>query len=279
MPGMEASTRARFDELDRVLADMESVLVAFSGGVDSTALAHAAGRVLGSERVLLATADSASLAASERAEAAELARHLALPHLFVDTQELEDPRYARNDERRCYFCKSELFDRLVPLARERGLRWVAYGEMADDRGDHRPGAEAARERSIRAPLAEVGLGKEALREYLRAHGVPNAEKPSSPCLASRVAFGLGVDPAVLARIERCEAALRELGFRVFRVRHHGDIARLELAPEEIPRAVNELREELDRAVRAAGYAFAALDLRGYRRGALHAALGARGSEA
>jgi uncharacterized protein len=200
-----------------------------------------------------------------------LARRLGLRHVTLETQELERPGYRENAGDRCYFCKSELYERLEALARERGLAAVACGDNLDDLGGHRPGARAGAERGVRSPLVEAGLGKAQVRELAHQLGLPNADKPAAPCLASRVPHGTAVDAATLARIERAEAGVRALGFDVFRVRHHGPLARLELPPEALSAAL-ERREALHDAVRAAGYVWVAIVLAGFRSGSLNVVL-------
>ena len=271
MAGVSPAAEAAEARLDERLRAAGSLLVAFSGGVDSSYLAWRAHRVLGG-RALAVTADSPSLPRSQRALAEAVAASFGFAHRVVATREVEDPRYARNDALRCYHCKTELFTVLLALAREEGCARVAYGLIVDDLADFRPGHRAAAEAGVLSPLAEAGLGKEEVRALSRRAGLPTADLPASPCLSSRVPYGTAVTPDVLARVERAEEALRGLGFRELRVRHLGEGARVEIAGAEMARLDGPLREAVLAAVRGAGYKDAVIDPAGYRRGSLNAAL-------
>ncbi|MBI5850192.1 MAG: ATP-dependent sacrificial sulfur transferase LarE [Planctomycetes bacterium] len=253
------------------LGGLPGVIVAFSGGVDSAVLLHAATRALPGDRVVAVTARSPSLAAPELDAALAFGRSLRVDHRVLDTRELERPEYRRNDRDRCYHCKQELFDAVLEAlgehVRERGFA-LAFGAITDDLADHRPGARAARERGVLAPLADAGFDKTAVRAYARRHALSVAEKPSMPCLSSRVAYGLEVDAPLLARIERGEELLHGLGFVDCRLRHHGDVARIEVPAAELPRLV-ALSDRIEPALRALGWRWISADLRGLRSGSLN----------
>jgi uncharacterized protein len=251
-------------------------MVAYSGGVDSVFLALVAHQELGNKS-LAVIADSASLPRRELAEALEIAEKFGFPVRVVKTAEFDNPEYLKNPQNRCYFCKSELFSELEPLAKTEGFALIAYGENASDVGDFRPGAKAAGEFQVRAPLKEAGLTKAEIRDYSAKLGLPTAEKPQMACLSSRVPYGENVSPEKLRMIEAAENALRDLGFHDVRVRHHelktGQLARIELGPDELARIFqNGASAKVVAACKAAGYTHATLDLEGYRRGSLNAAL-------
>jgi pyridinium-3,5-biscarboxylic acid mononucleotide sulfurtransferase len=262
---------AKRQHLIQILRECGSVVVGYSGGVDSVFLARVAVEVLGASNVLAVTGKSDSIASWMEDTAREVAERFGIPWLELETREIDDPRYAANPSNRCYFCKSELWARLAEVAEERGFAAVLDGSNADDVGDHRPGAVAAAENAVRSPLLEAGLTKSEIRAWSRELGLPTWDQPAAPCLASRIPYGLAVTPERLRQIEAAELGLRALGFRDFRVRHHDGLARLEVHPSEIAR-VAEHRGEIERAVRAAGFRRVLIDLQGYRRGSLNEGL-------
>jgi pyridinium-3,5-biscarboxylic acid mononucleotide sulfurtransferase len=272
---MTASDDAKEGRLLAWLRAQPSVLVGFSGGVDSAYLAWAALEALGSTRVLAVIGRSASYPEAQCTTAHAVAAQVGLPVLEVDTHEMDDARYAANPTDRCYFCKSELWSVLDRIARDRGFAVIVDGTNAGDLDDWRPGAKAAREHGVRSPLAEVGLTKAEIRRLSARRGLATSEQPSSPCLSSRLPYGTAVTPERLARIERAEAALRALGVAGdLRVRYHDELARVELAPAALDAwlAPDRLRALRD-AVRGAGFARVAVDLRGFRSGSLNVLAG------
>ncbi|MDQ4026348.1 MAG: ATP-dependent sacrificial sulfur transferase LarE [Actinomycetota bacterium] len=256
--------------LEETLAGYRAVVVAFSGGVDSAFLTAVAHEVLG-PAALAVTAVSPSLARRELKAAEDLARGYRWNHRLVETHEVERPEYARNAPDRCYWCKHELFEVLAPIAAEAGAE-IAVGTNADDLGDHRPGLRAARERDVRSPLVDAGIGKPDVRALAARMGLPVSDKPASPCLASRFAYGVEVTPERLRRVDAAEEIVRALGFEVLRVRDHGDLARIEVPAEDLPRAA-AARAELHRELAGLGFRFVTLDLGGFRSGSLNAVLG------
>ena len=258
--------------LDARLAALGSVLVAYSGGVDSAFLAVTAARVLGPAAVCI-TADSPSYPDRHRKLAVDTARAFGLRHEIIQTSEIERPEYRANPANRCYYCKHELYTRLTGIAASRGIAAVIDGSNADDRGDYRPGRQAAREFGVLSPLDDSGLTKTEIRELARRAGLATWDEPASACLSSRIPYHSEVTPEKLRQIEAAERVLRRLGFRVFRVRHHDTIARLELGRDEIARALEpSVADTLDRELRRLGYAHVTVDLRGYRLGSLNEAL-------
>src|SRR5262245_3202272 len=271
-PGTNDGLRAREAALFARLRAFPSLVVAYSGGVDSAFLAWAAHQALGA-RALSVTADSPSYPDRHRQMALAIARDFGFSHEIIRTGELERPEYRANQPDRCYYCKNELYSHLARLAASRGFAAIADGSNADDRGDYRPGRRAAREFGVISPLDEAGLTKDDIRALSHAAGLPTWDEPASACLSSRIPYLSEVTEDKLRVIEQAEEAVRALGFRVLRVRHHGDVARLELAREEMARALDpDVAEAIDRQLKALGFRYVALDLKGYRLGSLNEGL-------
>jgi uncharacterized protein len=266
------NTEAKLQALEAQLSGLGSLMVAYSGGVDSAFLAATAYRVMG-DRMLAVLADSPSLARRDMEQAGAFARSIGMPLRVILTEELDKPEYQRNDASRCFHCKTELFEGMQTLGAELGFTYIAYGMNADDTRDFRPGQRAAQEHEVLAPLADAGLTKEEVRALAKAAGYAFWDRPAAPCLSSRVEYGRTVTREVLEQIERAEDSMRQLGFREFRVRHHGDLARVEIARAEMPRALTmETLDALTAELRRAGYKYVTLDCAGFRSGSMNAIL-------
>ncbi len=268
-PNATLTAAEKEQKLRHLMRGMDSVLVAFSGGVDSAYVALIASQELGAN-ALCVTGISPSVAQAERDTAEKIAKDFKFNYSTIQTDELEDTNYNSNPTNRCYFCKTELYGKLVPLARQKSLKFVLDGSTIDDLGDYRPGREAAKENDIRSPLVEAGLSKNEIRELSKVQNLPTWNKPASPCLSSRIAYGIPVSIERLGKIERGEKILRDLGFKNFRVRYHDELVRLEFAPEELERALpKKMIDLLASEFRGLGFRYVTLDLHGYRSGAMN----------
>lgn len=261
----------KYKKLQSILRDMDSVVVAFSGGVDSTFLLKAAVDTLGEEKVLAVTADSETYPSSELEEAKTLAKQIGVKHQVIETSELAIPGYAENDRNRCYFCKSSLFDHLIPVLEEKGFSNIVYGVIADDMNEHRPGMQAAKEKGIRGPLLEANLFKQEIRELSREFDLPTWEKPSFACLSSRIAYGEYITKEKLTKVEKAESYLKSLHIRQVRVRTHEEIARIEVEPRDM-KIVLENHDSIVKELQDYGYKYITLDLFGYQSGSMNKVL-------
>jgi pyridinium-3,5-biscarboxylic acid mononucleotide sulfurtransferase len=274
MPTVSRELEQKRAALDARLRTLGRTLVAYSGGVDSAYLAYAAHQALGIN-MLAVVADSPSLARTHLADALAFAQEQAIPVETLATNELDRAEYTRNDAQRCFHCKDELFTVMEEFRARRGFDSIAYGVNLDDQSDFRPGQQAAKQHHVTAPLLEAGLTKQDIRDLARAAGLRIWNKPASACLSSRIEYGRAVTPEALSAVERGEDALRALGFRQFRVRHHGQLVRIEIAPEELPRALTPaMAAELTRTFKALGFTYVTLDLEGFRSGSMNALLAA-----
>jgi uncharacterized protein len=277
MPALvDLSTRDALEAKERKLlsnlSGMGRVIVAFSGGTDSAYLAWAASRVLGSNAVAM-TADSASLPESHKRDAEAFVARFGIAHEYVETHEFDNPDYVRNAPDRCFHCKDELFTRLAEVGRERGYQHIVYGVNVDDLGDYRPGQNAALKHQVAAPLADAGLTKAEIRELSRVAGLPTWDRPASACLSSRIPYGTAVTIQNVKTVETGEEEIKALGFRQFRVRFHGEVVRIEIAREEMPRALTmEMAQRFTAIFKALGFQYVSLDLEGYRQGSLNEVL-------
>lgn len=268
-PEVSPAAEEKEQNLRRMMRQMRTVLVAFSGGVDSSYLALIAAQELG-KNALCVTGISPSVSGRQREEAEKIAESYGFNFLTIETAEMENPNYRANPSNRCYFCKTELYGKLTEMAGKRGIDFILDGTNTDDVGDYRPGKQAAKENGVRSPLIEVGLNKSEIRELSKKHGLPTWDKPASPCLSSRIAYGIPVTIERLSKVERGEEILRNLGFREFRVRVHDELARLEIAPDELERALSlEVTKHLAEEFRKLGFRYVTLDLQGFRTGAMN----------
>ncbi|WP_066192017.1 ATP-dependent sacrificial sulfur transferase LarE [Gracilibacillus timonensis] len=268
----------KYQSLVAILQDMKKVVVAFSGGVDSTFLLKMAVDTLGKEQVLAVTADSETYPTSERIEAQSLAERIGANHQVIETSELAIPGYTENDKNRCYFCKNSLFDHLVPIMKERGFANIVYGVIADDMSEYRPGMRAAKEQGVRGPLQEADLYKEEIRELSKQMDLPTWDKPSFACLSSRIAYGETITKEKLTKVEKSEAFLKTVGVRQVRVRTHENIARIEVEPQDMDKIVKNYTRITEK-LQEYGYQFVTMDLAGYKSGSMNKELSHKKQEA